>query len=289
MLSDELIPLYLFICCYYQTVLQYHCQRFSNNQKQFITDEEIITIYFHGLRQGFRDSKKIYLYTAKHLQDWFPNLKTYENFNYRLNKLSAVFPVLLECLVSEKETETAHIKEGLVDSMPIILAQRGRRYNAKVATEIASNNGYCPTKKLHYHGMKLHIVAARAPGTLPTPSFIVLTDAGTNDNHALERMDIEDKDIYADKAYLNSLMHAENRVKIIHPIKKDTGQEFLDASDQLYSTAVASIRQPIESLFSWINEKTGIQIASKVRSTAGLITHIFGRLCVAFMERWAIG
>ena len=84
-------------------------------------------------------------------------------------------------------------------------------------------------------------------------------------------------------------MHAENRVKIIHPIKKDTGQEFLDASDQLYSTAVASIRQPIESLFSWINEKTGIQIASKVRSTTGLITHIFGRLCVAFMERWAIG
>jgi len=43
------------------------------------------------------------------------------------------------------------------------------------------------------------------------------------------------------------------------------------------------MRQPIESLFSWINEKTGIQRASKVRSYQGLLVHAFGRLAAAIL------
>ena len=35
------------------------------------------------------------------------------------------------------------------------------------------------------------------------------------------------------------------------------------AANDLAATAVSKIRQPIESLFAWIIEKTGIQIASK--------------------------
>ena len=56
----------------------------------------------------------------------------------------------------------------------------------------------------------------------------------------------------------------------------------MDAADQLYSTAVATIRQPIESFFNWIEEKVKIQIASKVRSYNGLMVHVFGKLAVAF-------
>lgn len=41
------------------------------------------------------------------------------------------------------------------------------------------------------------------------------------------------------------------------------------------------MRQPIESLFNWINEKTGIERASKVRSAKGLIVHVFGKLAAA--------
>jgi len=44
---------------------------------------------------------------------------------------------------------------------------------------------------------------------------------------------------------------------------------------------VSRVRQPIESLFNWIEEKTGIQVASKVRSTKGLMVHVFGRLAAA--------
>jgi hypothetical protein len=43
------------------------------------------------------------------------------------------------------------------------------------------------------------------------------------------------------------------------------------------------MRQPIESLFNWINEKTGIQQASKVRSYRGLLVHAFGRLAAAML------
>ena len=38
---------------------------------------------------------------------------------------------------------------------------------------------------------------------------------------------------------------------------------------------------PIESLFNGLEEKTGIQRASKVRSYNGLLVHVFGRLAAA--------
>ncbi len=63
---------------------------------------------------------------------------------------------------------------------------------------------------------------------------------------------------------------------------RSEGQTYLDAADQLYSTAVSKVRQPVESMNNWIQEKTGIEIASKVRSTKGLLVHVFGRLCAAF-------
>ena len=36
-------------------------------------------------------------------------------------------------------------------------------------------------------------------------------------------------------------------------------------------------------LFNWIQEKTGIQIASQVRSTQGLLVHVFGKMVAAML------
>ena len=49
---------------------------------------------------------------------------------------------------------------------------------------------------------------------------------------------------------------------------------------------VSFVRQPIESFFNWLNEKTQIQKASKVRSSKGLLVHIFGRIaaCLLFFN-----
>jgi len=64
-------------------------------------------------------------------------------------------------------------------------------------------------------------------------------------------------------------------------VKKTKGQKHLDTYEQWLSTAVSRVRQPIETLFGWIVEKTGIEFAGKVRSYPGLMVHVFGRLAAA--------
>ena len=54
-------------------------------------------------------------------------------------------------------------------------------------------------------------------------------------------------------------------------------------TDEIISINVSRIRQPMESLFNWIDEKTGIQTASKVRSTQGLLVHVYGKLAAAML------
>lgn len=56
------------------------------------------------------------------------------------------------------------------------------------------------------------------------------------------------------------------------------------ASNDLYSTAISRVRQPIESFFNWLIQKTDIQRASKVRSTKGLLVHLFGKIASAFIN-----
>ncbi len=64
----------------------------------------------------------------------------------------------------------------------------------------------------------------------------------------------------------------------------DEIKQFNKAVDDLFLTAVSRVRQPIEALFNWLIEKTDIQRASKVRSTKGLLVHIFGKLSAAFIQ-----
>ncbi|TDD93542.1 transposase [Flavobacterium cellulosilyticum] len=54
--------------------------------------------------------------------------------------------------------------------------------------------------------------------------------------------------------------------------------------NDLFSTAVSRFRQPIESLFNWLIQKTDIQKAIKVRSTKGLFIPIFGKIASAFIH-----
>ena len=55
------------------------------------------------------------------------------------------------------------------------------------------------------------------------------------------------------------------------PIKETKGlsttmKQFDKAYNDLFSKAVSSVRQPIESFFNWLIQKTDIQNATKVRS-----------------------
>jgi hypothetical protein len=235
---------------------------------------------------GYSRVKDIYNYVERHLCDWFPNLPSYPGFIQRINKISHLFEVLVERLMAMFPVKQQPDLPALMDAFPIILARQGRRFKARVAQEIASSKGYCATKKLYYYGVKLHMIGQHQPGALPIPMCLGITDAGTADIKVLD--DIE-KDfplnsrLFADKAYQRGKKPICDKEQFIlfTPVKKEKGQEILDATDRLLSKAISSVRQPIESLFNWIEEKTKLQIASKVRSFEGLMVHIFGKIAAA--------
>ena len=148
---------------------------------------------------------------------------------------------------------------------------------------------------MHYYGLKLHALCFRRKGRLPFPEYIQISGASVNDLTALKgfahrlynKILFGDK-IYVDKSYWETLSK-DNNVQMMTPVKNVKGQSEEErqrnkAHNDLFSTAVSIIRQPIESLFNWLIEKTDIQTASKVRSTKGLISFVFGRIVAAFIS-----
>lgn len=279
--QEQLILLYLFVCKHYRDELWVYNQRMGNYANLVFTDEEVITLYLFGIIDGRRSIKKIYEYADRHLRAWFPFLPSYVAYVQRLNQAAEIFPPLLEKLQLDSE-----ITKGnpvlLIDSFPVVLAKQGRRFTAKVAPELASS-GYCSTKKLYFYGVKVHIAGRNQPGTLPIPEFVGIYGASEHDGKVFDqiRPEISGETVFGDKAYARpdaTEAKAEYDLSVLTPVKKEKGQKYLDAADQWLSSAVSSVRQPIESLFNWLEEKTGIEAASKVRSYSGLLVHVFGRL-----------
>lgn len=242
----ELITLYLFVCKHYERELSNYCMRLTKHADLKFSDEEAITLYLYGVVEGHRTIKGIHRYASKHLLDWFPYLPGYKAFDHRINQLHDVFAPLVDFICEELTTlQGTELLTGLTDSMPVVMAQRSRRFNAKVAPEIATNNGYCATKKLYYYGVKLHAVASRQKGSLPVPVCLGLTDAGMHDRKAFEQilpaLPENMLECYADKAYQVAALpiHQEHHVTLCTPVKKEKGQDFLDAADQWLSTAIS--------------------------------------------------
>lgn len=280
----QLITLYLAVCKHWQEGGWAQVQRHASFADLRFTDEEVVTLYLFAVAmEKKRQIKDIHEHAQRYWRDWFPHLPGYGAYVQRLNRIADCFPSLLERFC---ETGEAASFAGLADSMPVILARQGRRFNAKVAPELA-NSGYCPTKNLYYYGVKIHLVGDRRPGTLPSPRFIGLAPAGLNDGPALEQVipALPYEELYADKAYEYLKRREELPFTVLTPVKKQPGQAHLDAADAWLSRAVSQVRQPVESIFNWIEEKTGIEIASKVRSYQGLLVHVFGRLAAAMFIR----
>lgn len=283
-----LVEIYLFICKRSGRI-EALTQRQSNNSRPTFTDEEVLAIYLFGLAQKRRSIREIYDYVADHFEEWFPDLPSYQSYNRRLNRMSAVFAPLAEAALSKIDcSEVQKEVVRIADSMPIMLAKEKRSSQAKVAPQLASK-GYCSSKGTFFYGVKLHAVARRRPSALPVPTRVGLTPGSENDLVALRRVlpGLEGGQLYGDKAYCDGPMKErlakEQNLEVRTPVKRKKGQKRLSAASKLFSTAVSKVRQPIESLFNWINEKTGIQRASKVRSYRGLLVHAFGRLAAAML------
>jgi len=288
--ASTLIRIYLFICRRYRGRLAAMAQRQSNNSDPDFTDEEVLTIYVFGLIKKRTTISEIHQYAEDHFSEWFPDLPSYQSYNRRLNRLSAVFAPLVEEALSEISCKEPRGKVlRIADSMPIMMAKGQRSSQAKVASDRLASVGYCSSKDTFFHGVKLHLVVERRFEQLPVPERAGLTPGSENDLRALRRVlpTIEGGVLCGDKAYcdgpLKERLAEDQNLDLLTPVKKDKGQNTLPAADKLFSEAISRVRQPIESLFNWINEKTGIQRASKVRSYQGLLVHAFGRLAAAML------
>ncbi len=169
-MENQLIQLYLLVCQIYdnQTVLK--SQRLSNFKPRF-TDQELVTVYLFGHLNGLLQKKAIYRFTRNYWADWFPALPSYQAFCYRLNNLESSFQIisrdLLKALTAGRASEVDH----LVDSFPVMLAKGSFARRARVARELAAV-GYCAAKRMHFHGVRLHLLAQRRSGHLPVPTEI---------------------------------------------------------------------------------------------------------------------
>lgn len=288
----KLIAIYFYICDIYESELKYTCQRFSNNCNPVFSDQEVLTIYLFVMHTEQRVKlKQIHSFVKDYLFSWFPKLPSYQAFNMRLNRLSEAFKYLTKAILSGHCPDDCCLDISLLDSVPIITCS-GKRSGA-VAREI-TDKGYCSTKSMYYHGLKLHALAYYHSNHLPFPESIILTPASENDLNAYKQNwgTIDNRTFYGDKIYLDAEffknIRENNNSIMLTPIKEVKGspeniRQRDKAYNDLFSKAVSKVRQPIESLFNWLIEKTDIQRASKVRSTKGLLVHVFGRIAAAYI------
>ena len=158
-----------------------------------------------------------------------------------------------------------------------------------------TDKGYCSTKSLYYYGMKLHALAFRRLDKIHFAEEIQITPVSVSDLTVFKQAWSEkiNRNFFGDKIYNNldfftELEQDENSI-MMTPIKGIKGQcqqikNRDKVANDLFSTAVSRVRQPIEAFFSWLIQKTDIQRARKVRSAKGPLIHIFGKIASAFIN-----
>ena len=290
---SKINKIYEFVCNVYEKDLQFHVQRFSNNSRPKFSDQQTMTMYIYCTacekRLTIRD---MYDFTHTYLSDVFVNLPSYVAICNRIARLAPAFVALYEHIAKLNIESEEYLEEfSLMDSMPIVTCSGKRQ--GKVAREI-TNKGYCSTKSMYFYGVKLHALAYHKSGTLPIPESMIVSPASENDLNVFRDSwnDLYNRILVADKIYQDagneSFILDKYNSRLLSPVKYPRGVEQETkqrnrAADDLYNRSVSSIRQPIESLFNWLIERTNIQRASKVRSAAGLISFIFGKLAAAFL------
>lgn len=284
-METKLIELFVLICRLYDKHSVLKEQRVSNNNKPLFTDQELITVYIFGHLQGLTTQRQIYDYVSNHWRAWFPVMPAYQSFNQRLNNLSEAFELLITELLLTKAWQIQSSDDRLIDSVPVMLAQGSRAGRAAVARDLA-DTGFCASKQQYYHGVKLHLIAARRIACLPLPEKLHLSKASQHDLAALVELSPrlpEGAGLFADKAYFDSVSEKffkEQGWFLLASYKRHRNEPEKDVPTY-YNRFVSAIRQPLESLFGWIIEKTNLQNASKVRSSEGLKVHCYGKLAVA--------
>lgn len=278
------------VCQCHDSRFEEKLQRLSNNNCPKFSDKEIISIYLWGKAQQLPTRKAIYRLVKQTMLDKFPALPSYQAFCRRLNWLAPAFQALAEIWREQFAAKTEDSHTYLLDSCPIILAKGRRSKHGKVARDLCSQC-YNSARQEWYYGVKLHVFGSRRVGKLPIPCSMNVTTATLCDLWAAKQIMLDNQPIhngvlYADRAYIDAdwsqTLQKDYNIQLLTPRKKRKDEVFV--SGDAYSSFVSGKRQPIESFFHWMNAVTGIQNASHIRSSSGLLFHIFSSLALALFH-----
>ena len=278
------------VCQCHDSRFEEKLQRLSNNNCPKFSDKEIISIYLWGKAQQLPTRKAIYRLVKQTMLDKFPALPGYQAFCRRLNWLAPAFQALAEIWREQFAAKTEDSHTYLLDSCPIILAKGRRSKHGKVARDLCSQC-YNSAGQEWYYGVKLHVFGRRRVGKLPIPCSMNVTTATLCDLWAAKQIMLDNQPIhngvlYADRAYIDAdwsqTLQKNYNIQLLTPRKKRKDEVFV--SGDAYSSFVSGKRQPIESFFHWMNAVTGIQNASHIRSSSGLLFHIFSSLALALFH-----
>lgn len=287
--DDLLIWLYIFIDnLFKQTELSLYTMRLSNNNQPYFTDTELFTCAIFAELMGCKHKKAGYDYLRKHYLSWFPQLPVYEVYNRKLNHFHEAMAYIFKMLTIRYAASSEPIAQ--VDTAPITVCQAQHAAHSKVAQPLVSL-GYCAAKKQYYIGVKLQIIAQYRKGLLPFPIDYHLDTAAVHDltigKATIPYAGLANIELYGDKAYRDQTFQLElfenNNIKLITPIKRQKGQKHLTLFQRAFNSIHSAIRQPIDTLFGWINERTNIENASRIRSIDGLFYHINIKMVAALI------
>jgi len=203
----------------------------------------------------------------------------------RLNREHEALAYLFHVILKSFAAHLGH--QFIVDTFPISVCQAQHASGSRAAQPFVSK-GYCAAKKKYYIGAKVEILAAPRPGQLPMIGGYFIATAKRHDLKIAQETltDLTGVVLYGDKAFVDQSFQLElfeNYNELIVPVKQKKNAPPLGLFDEAFNSLHASIRQPIESLVAWINNKTRIEDASKVRSVNGLFAQIALKMVAALL------
>ena len=104
---------------------------------------------------GFQTKLSVCNFAKQYLKKYCEHFSIYKQFCLRINKLAPFFSELCNAeLKAKPKTSKTH----LLDSAPVIAAKRSHSSKAETAFGLRYK-GYCPSKRMWYYGVKIHVLA----------------------------------------------------------------------------------------------------------------------------------
>ena len=269
-----------------QTELKLYTERFSNNCNPFFTDTELFSCAVFTEMLGYHCKKIGYDYIKRHYKTWFPLLPEYEVYSRKLNKFQEAFSYIFKVIVKRFFSNDSN--EAVIDTAPIVVCKSQHSSKSTMCKPLVTK-GYCASKKMFYHGVKIQVMAKLQYKKLPFPFDYEIDSASVHDLNIAKQSLCDYRNIifYSDKAYIDDCyqtnLFEENNIKLITPNKKKKGGNELTLFQRAFNSLHSSKRQAIEILFGWIQKKTNIENAGLVRSIDGLLYHINVKMLAALL------